>query len=186
MGLETGNLIGDLNQAWPLGTDDVSQGDDHIRLIKKVLENNIVGNTAPMQFTGTDFHIIDADIYTRDLNVGRNASVTGTIAKNPQVAIALGHFDGTGLPSMTGSFFGVVSIARTGIGQYEVTLTESPDADAVGAGSAFYGLVGGFLVSVYPSAADVVVVQVRDPSQNLNPFIDADNVNFVVFDSGRG
>jgi hypothetical protein len=185
MGLETGNLIGDLNQAWPLGTDDVSQGDDHIRLIKKVLENNIVGNTAPMQFTGTDFHIIDADIYTRDLDVGRNAAVTGTIAKNPQVAIALGHFDGTGTPSMSGNYFGVVSIARVGVGNYELTLTESPGADVCGAGSAFFGLVGGLLVSVYPSAGNVIVVQVRNPATQNNPFLDVDNVNFVVFDSGR-
>ena len=40
MGLETGNEIADLNQNWPLGTDPKSQGDDHIRLVKKVIQND--------------------------------------------------------------------------------------------------------------------------------------------------
>lgn len=39
MGLETATYIEDLNDANPLGTDNVNQGDDHIRLIKEVLQN---------------------------------------------------------------------------------------------------------------------------------------------------
>ena len=39
MGLETGTVIGDLNPLWPLGTDAVSQGDDHVRLIKSLLQS---------------------------------------------------------------------------------------------------------------------------------------------------
>ena len=39
MGLETGTLVEDLNPAWPLGTDPKEQGDDHIRLVKSVLQN---------------------------------------------------------------------------------------------------------------------------------------------------
>lgn len=38
MGLETVNKIADLNPLWPLGTDPKSQGDDHIRNIKKALQ----------------------------------------------------------------------------------------------------------------------------------------------------
>jgi len=38
MGLETANTILDLNPNWPLATDAKSQGDDHIRLIKSVLQ----------------------------------------------------------------------------------------------------------------------------------------------------
>lgn len=37
MGLESGDFLDDLNSANPLGTDVKSQGDDHIRLVKKVL-----------------------------------------------------------------------------------------------------------------------------------------------------
>jgi hypothetical protein len=38
MGLETGNYISDLVQTNPLSTDLKSQGDDHLRLIKKTLK----------------------------------------------------------------------------------------------------------------------------------------------------
>ena len=46
MGLETGSFISDLVATNPLGTDDRSQGDDHIRLIKSVLKTtfpNVAG-----------------------------------------------------------------------------------------------------------------------------------------------
>ena len=39
MALESGSFISDLNPANPAGTDNRSQGDDHIRLIKSTLKN---------------------------------------------------------------------------------------------------------------------------------------------------
>jgi hypothetical protein len=39
MGLETGTGIGDLVPTNPLSTDAVSSGDDHIRLIKTVMQS---------------------------------------------------------------------------------------------------------------------------------------------------
>ena len=44
MGLETGNFIDDLNADWPLGTDPVAEGDDHLRLIKRCLQGNVAGD----------------------------------------------------------------------------------------------------------------------------------------------
>lgn len=41
MGLESGTSIAALNALWPLGTDPRSQGDDHLRLIKSVLKNDV-------------------------------------------------------------------------------------------------------------------------------------------------
>ena len=38
MGLETANNIGELNPAWPLGSDPKAEGNDHIQLIKSVLQ----------------------------------------------------------------------------------------------------------------------------------------------------
>ena len=38
MGLETGNYIEDLNASNPFSTDIVSEGDDHLRLVKKILK----------------------------------------------------------------------------------------------------------------------------------------------------
>jgi len=39
MGLETVTWIGDLNPLWPLGSDDVGEGDDHLRNVKTALTN---------------------------------------------------------------------------------------------------------------------------------------------------
>jgi hypothetical protein len=38
MAVEAATKIADLNKLWPLGTDPRSEGDDHIRLIKQVLQ----------------------------------------------------------------------------------------------------------------------------------------------------
>ena len=40
MGIETGTKIADLNALWPLGSDPKSQGDDHLRLIKSILQSD--------------------------------------------------------------------------------------------------------------------------------------------------
>lgn len=52
MSLETGNYISDLVITNPTGLDDRSQGDDHIRLIKKVLKQTFPNIDGPV--TGTD------------------------------------------------------------------------------------------------------------------------------------
>lgn len=39
MGLESASFISDLNASWPLGSDPRFQGDDHMRLIKAVLQS---------------------------------------------------------------------------------------------------------------------------------------------------
>lgn len=43
MPIEAGNLIVDLDATWPLSGDPVSEGDDHVRLIKTVLTNTFPG-----------------------------------------------------------------------------------------------------------------------------------------------
>jgi hypothetical protein len=43
MGLEVGNTIEQLNRSWPLPSDVVSQGDDHLVLIKTVLKATFPG-----------------------------------------------------------------------------------------------------------------------------------------------
>lgn len=51
MPLETANFIFDLQPDWPLGTDPESQGDDHLRMIKQVLQNTLPNLDAAV--TGT-------------------------------------------------------------------------------------------------------------------------------------
>ena len=38
MGLETGNYIDNLDRDWPLSSDSVSEGDNHLQLIKRALQ----------------------------------------------------------------------------------------------------------------------------------------------------
>ena len=73
MGLETGNYVSALVKTNPLSSDNVSEGDDHIQLIKKVLKQ-----TFP---AGTD-------------NVGPYQAVQVVIAKSTEPTIdtsASGH-----------------------------------------------------------------------------------------------
>lgn len=43
MTVETGTTIADLDNNWPLNTDPVNEGDDHIRLIKSILKTQFPG-----------------------------------------------------------------------------------------------------------------------------------------------
>ena len=45
MGIETGNFISNLNSANPLSSDNVSEGDDHLRLLKNVLKKTFPAGT---------------------------------------------------------------------------------------------------------------------------------------------
>lgn len=57
MGLETGTTIADLVATNPTAADPRSEGDDHIRLIKAVLKNDVISKSAGtdgnLKFTGT-------------------------------------------------------------------------------------------------------------------------------------
>ncbi len=191
MGLESGTLITDLNASWPLGSDPVSQGDDHIKLIKSVLQSALPGNSAPLQFTGYDMHIINdqggtglgGDLFVRDIDC-ETINVYREIQANPQVCIALGIIDGT-TATFQDNNFGCVGVTRTAgqaKGSYDVTITETPGDDTVGGGSAFYGILGGYSVSVIKLSGSTIRVQTY-----LNGGLeDAENLNFFVLDSGRG
>lgn len=60
MGLETGTYISDLNASNPIhATDPVSQGDDHIRLIKSVLLATFPNVNGAVNFTPTEANLLD-------------------------------------------------------------------------------------------------------------------------------
>lgn len=62
MPLESGSTISTLNKDWPLNTDFVLQGDDHIRLLKAVLLNQFQGSggglAAPVVSTAAEFNFL--------------------------------------------------------------------------------------------------------------------------------
>ena len=47
MAVENGQYIEDLNLAWPLATDNRSEGDDHIRLLKSTVQGSFPNTTGP-------------------------------------------------------------------------------------------------------------------------------------------
>ena len=71
MALETGNYISDLVKTNPLSSDDISQGDDHLQLIKKILQR-----TFPV---GTDTAL--------DSGVGPDQAVQVLIAKSSEPTV---------------------------------------------------------------------------------------------------
>ena len=44
MGIETATTIAGLDKTWPTGIDPVNKGDDHLRLIKQVLQDQFPGS----------------------------------------------------------------------------------------------------------------------------------------------
>ena len=61
MGLETGTYISELVSANPTATDPISQGDDHLRLIKTVLKNQFSGlsGTTAVTADGAEMNLLD-------------------------------------------------------------------------------------------------------------------------------
>jgi len=106
VGLETTTYINGLIAANPVGTDDQSQGDDHIRLIKSAIKNtfpNITGAITPTQ--------IELNVLAGGLAAGEvtNTPAGNITATNVQTAIneldaeklAIDG-DGSGLTGITG------------------------------------------------------------------------------------
>jgi len=76
MGLETATKVSELNALWPLGTDPKAQGDDHLRLIKSVMQTG--------DFTGLD---LSADsVSDSDGSMGEIRDSVTAIA-NPNLVI---------------------------------------------------------------------------------------------------
>ena len=62
--------IDDLNELWPLGSDDPVKGDDHIRGIKNVLVDSFPGITGAVTATHTELNLIDGvTSTTAELNI---------------------------------------------------------------------------------------------------------------------
>ena len=183
MGLETFEFIDDLNQTFPFGSDDVSEGDDHLRGVKLTLKNTFPSNNGPGQFPNMDF-------FFRGLDLTGDATIAGRIEANAQVAIALTTIGGDG--DITGPNEGVTAVQRIGEGEYEIQLQErdwtSMD-DLAGAILVDYGLLGGGVpLLIAPSANSIAQgwVRVITLVNTANP-VPSDPVDFsiVIFDIGR-
>ena len=70
MPLETGTTIEDLDNSWPLGGDSLNKGDDHVRLIKSVLQS---------QFPGVDLKGFKIPIITTEDELNFISGVTSNV-----------------------------------------------------------------------------------------------------------
>lgn len=77
MALETGDYVGDLTITNPPSGDPKSQGDDHIRLLKKVARQSFPGFTGPILVGGTTAGAVNA--YTLTPSTAMVAYVANTI-----------------------------------------------------------------------------------------------------------
>ena len=103
MGLETASYISQLVATNPLATDPISQGDDHLRLIKSVLQTQFSGlaGTTAVTSSGAELNILDGVTATStELNyldittLGTSeASKVVTADANGDVTIADGAYD---------------------------------------------------------------------------------------------
>ena len=62
MAVESGTVIDDLNAAWPTANDFASEGDDHIRLIKQILQSQFPNFDAPLTVTPAELNDLTADL----------------------------------------------------------------------------------------------------------------------------
>ena len=143
MGLESGTYISDLVATNPTGSDQKSQGDDHIRLIKSTVKStfpNISGAVTP---THTELNYVDGVTAPIQAQIDTKAPIanptfTGTVAMPATTSIGdvsaaeLAHLDGvtsaiqaqidSKAPSASPTFTGTATLpATTSIGTVSAT-----------------------------------------------------------------
>ena len=105
MGLETGTYISDLNSSNPVGaSDSVSQGDDHIRLIKSTILASFPGVTGAMTATHTELNFLDGVTGvtgTGNMVLSASPTLTGTLTA---AAIAATTYDGIAAANLVDVF----------------------------------------------------------------------------------
>ena len=79
MGLESATYINDLVNSNPTGLDEVNKGDDHLRLIKSVLQNSFVDIGGPVTANDTELSLLSGlTAEASELNILDGATVSTT------------------------------------------------------------------------------------------------------------
>ena len=100
MGLETGTYIDSLNSSNPTATDAVSEGDDHLRLIKSTVKATFPNLSNAVTSTHTELNLLDGvTANTTELNYVDVATL-GT-AEASKVVTADANKDITGIRNLT-------------------------------------------------------------------------------------
>lgn len=198
MPLEDGNWISDLVITNPPGTDGKSEGDNHIRLIKRLIKNTFPGAAGAWLFPqqNVQFREVTAsqDVICSEIRAARgfitqDMQVGGLVTVAPNAAIAGAAINGvTG--AIQGASFGVAAAQRVGNGDYEFLLDETlwgiddlqivatVDYSLLGAGSI---IAGAGNTNTGPGWIRIVTTNNNEP----NVASDANQFDFLVFDAGR-
>lgn len=135
MALETGTFISELTQTNPLGSDPKSQGDDHLRLIKKTILNtfpNFVGTTGvPKSISLSEDQINDAALKSAAATISgvwdftTNFQIDGVDILTGAIPVS-GTWDFTGDPTIDSIEIGFKTVPQNiQNGNYTLVLTDS-------------------------------------------------------------
>lgn len=72
MTVEVAGFVSELNTSWPLNGDLIKEGDDHIRLIKSVLQNTFAGFNKRLTITSDTLNLLNANLNFDTDSVGCN------------------------------------------------------------------------------------------------------------------
>jgi len=115
MGLETGTYIDSLNSSNPTATDAVSEGDDHLRLIKSTVKATFPNISNAVTSTHTELNLLDGvTANTTELNYVDVATLGTAEASKAVTADANKDITGIRNLTITGAFSagsGVVTMA---------------------------------------------------------------------------
>lgn len=122
MPLETGTTISDLDTTWPLSSDPVSSGDDHIRLLKSVLQSQFTGGAsgldAPVTVSAVEMNYLDGVTGNIQAQLDAITGATGAIPSGTVMAFfqAAAPVGWTQVVSQDDAIMRVVSTAGGGSG----------------------------------------------------------------------
>lgn len=121
MSVESANYINQLNSSYPAATDGLKEGDDHIRLIKSVLQNTFPNLTGPVTKTQADLNsaitgsggTINAPLIANEFDLKSNAYASSSLNGNVRLRMSGDVFQlfEDGAPSR-GLFVNVASLAN--------------------------------------------------------------------------
>jgi hypothetical protein len=121
MAIETFGFIDDLNAANPTATDNVSEGDDHLRGLKTTLKNTFPNVTGAITATETELNYVDgvtSNIQTQLANINTDLVNDTTPQLGGSLDLNGNAITGTGaIPSanLTGALPAISGAALTGV-----------------------------------------------------------------------
>lgn len=124
MGLESGTYISDLNESNPAATDVKSQGDDHIRLVKKTIKNTFPNVSGAVTPTHTELNYVDGVTSAIQTQLDAKASTSALALK---ADIASPTFTGTPAAPTATVGTNTTQLATTAFVQAAVVASSLPD-----------------------------------------------------------